>query len=397
MKRITASQQIIVAGVIATLVMSATLAGCSARQAAAAPADATEPIVVSIAPVSMTDVASAIDAGGVVQARTTATITARILAPVREVRVSPGDRVREGQTLIELDGNDLAAGARAAHSAALAAEQGAKAAAAELLAAEAGLVLARASHDRIATLQAKRSATPQELDDATAALRSAEARVAGASARTSQAASAVDSARAAGDQASTTHSFTTITAPFDGIITGKMVEPGNMASPGMPLLRLEDTHGFRLEVRVDESRAGQVRNGDTIPVFLGTATTSITGTVAEVSRAVETDARAFLVKIALPDARGLRSGEFGKARFAGTPRRALTVPSSAIVRRGQLTSVFVVDRGVARVRLVNVRESEVLAGLTESERVILSPLDGVADGRRVSTGGRYASAWEADR
>ena len=336
----------------------------------------------------MTDVASAIDSGGVVQARTTATITARILAPVREVRVSPGDQVRQGQTLIVLDGDDLAAGARAARSAALAAEQGSKAAAAELLAAEAGLALARASHDRIAGLQARRSATAQELDDATATLRSAEARVAGASARALQAASAVESARAAGDQASTTHSFTTIAAPFDGMITEKLVEPGNMASPGMPLLRLEDTRGFRLEVRVDESRIGQIRNGDSVPVFLGTGTTSITGTVVEVSRAVDADARAFLVKIALPDAPGLRSGEFGKARFGGTPRRALTVPSSAIVRRGQLTSVFVVDKGLARVRLVNLSESEVLAGLTESEVVILSPPAGVTDGRRVSVGGR---------
>ena len=196
--------------------------------------------------------------------------TLRAVAPVREVRVSPGDHVREGQTLIVLDGDDLAAGARAARSAALAAEQGSKAAAAELQAAEAGLALARASHDRIAGLQAKRSATAQELDDATAALRSAEARVAGASARALQAASAVESARAASDQASTTESFTTIAAPFDGVVTEKMVEPGNMASPGMPLLRLEDTRGFRLEVRVDESRIGQIRNGDSVPVFLGT-------------------------------------------------------------------------------------------------------------------------------
>jgi hypothetical protein len=161
-----------------------------------------------------------------------------------------------------------------------------------------------------------------------------------------------------------------------------------MASPGTPLLRLEDTRGFHLEVRVDESRVGQIRNGDCVPVFLGTATTSITGTVVEVSRAVDADARAFLVKIALADARGLRSGEFGKTRFGGTPRRALTIPTSAIVRHGQLTSVFVVDKGVARVRLVNVRESEVLAGLTESEVVILSPPVSVTDGRRVSVGGR---------
>jgi RND family efflux transporter MFP subunit len=387
MKKITENHHV-VAGTSAALMMSVVLAGCSTPRAAAATADAAEPITVTVAMVAMADVASAVDSGGVVQARTTARITSRIMAPVREVRVSPGDQVREGQTLVVLDGNDLAAGARSARSAALAAEQGANAAAAERQAAEAALALALASHDRIAGLQAKRSATAQELDDATAALRSAEARVAGTSARALQATSAVESARAASDQASTTESFTRIAAPFDGMVTEKLVEPGNMASPGMPLLRLEDTRGFRLEVRVDESRIGQIPNGASVPVFLGTGAASIVGKVVEVSRAVDADARAFLVKIALPDAPGLRSGEFGKARFGGTPRRALTIPSSAIVRRGQLTSVFVLDKGVARMRLVYLSESTVLAGLTESEMVILSPPATVTDGRRVSVGGR---------
>jgi len=387
MKLITASHHAIVAAGTAALSIIAS-AGCSAPRAAGAPADAVEPIAVIAVQVAMTDVATPIDSGGVVQARTTAAITTRILAPVREVRVLPGDQVRKGQTLVVLDGDDLAAAARAARSAALAAGQGATAAAAELQAAEAGLALARVSQDRIAGLQAKRSATAQELDEATATLRSAEARVAGASARALQAASAVEGARAASDQASTTESFATIAAPFDGMVTEKIVEPGNMASPGMALLRLEDTRGFRLEVRVDESRVGQIRNGESVPVFLGAGTSAITGRVVEVSRAVDADARAFLVKIALPDVPGLRSGEFGKARFGGSPRRALTVPSSAIVRRGQLTSVFVVDNSRARVRLVHLSESEVLAGLTESEVVILSPPAGLADGRRVSVGGR---------
>jgi len=388
MKQITTRHHAVLAGGAAALLISAALTGCSTRPAAAALADTAEPISVTTAKVAMTDVASAIDSGGVVQARTTAVIAARILAPVREVRVSPGDRVRKGQTLIVLAGDDLAAAARAARSAALSAEQGQKAAAAELRAAEAGLALARASHDRIASLEARRSATPQELDEATATLQSADARVAGADARVLQAASAVENARAASDQASTTASFTTISAPFDGMVTEKMVEPGNMASPGLPLLRLEDTREFRLEVRVDEARIGQIRIGDRVPLFLGLATTAINGTVAEVSRAVDADARAFLVKIALPDAPGLRSGEFGRARFGGTRRRALTIPRSAIVRHGQLTSVFVVDGGVARVRLVNLSEAEVLAGLTESEMVILSPPAGVTDGRRVSVGVR---------
>jgi multidrug efflux pump subunit AcrA (membrane-fusion protein) len=378
----------VVTGVAAALVMAAALAGCTAPRAAAAPGDAAPPIPVAVARVAMTEVADAIDVGGVVQARTTATITARVMAPVREIRVSPGDRVRKGQTLIVLAGDDLAAGARAARSAALAAEQGARAAAAELDAAAAGLALARASYDRIAGLQARQSATAQELDDAVAMLRSAEARVAGASARALQAQSALESARATSDQAGTIESFATIAAPFDGMVTEKMVEPGSMASPGMPLLRLEDTGGFRLEVRVDASRAGAIRRGGNVPVLLGTDRSAATGTVAEVSRAVDADAQAFLVKIELPDGPDLRSGLFGKARFAGAPRRALTVPSSSIVRHGQLTSVFVVDNDVARIRLVNVNDVEVLAGLVESEVVILSPPAALRDGRRVTVGGR---------
>ena len=67
----------------------------------------------------------------------------------------------------------------------------------------------------------------------------------------------------------------TIRAPFDGMVTEKMVDPGNIASPGVPLLRLEDTRGFRLEVRVDQSRTSEIHQGDSVPVFLGTATTAI--------------------------------------------------------------------------------------------------------------------------
>ena len=388
MKNTTERHHFTFAGAAACVLLIATLAACASPRAAGASIDAADPIAVTTARVTMTDVAGAVDSGGVVQARTTAVIAARLLAPVREVRVVPGDRVRKGQTLVVLDSADLAAASRAARSAALAAEQGADAAAAELQAAEAALALARVSHDRIAGLHARRSATAQELDDAIAALRSAEARVAGASARALQARSTIDSAQSSSEQAAATASFATIVAPFDGVVTEKMIEPGNLATPGTPLLRVEDTSRFRLEVRVDESRAADIGTDVRVPVFIGTSPSAVNGTVVEVSRAVDADARAFVVKIALPDVPGLRSGEFGKARFRVSPRRALTIPMSAIVRRGQLTSVFVVADGHARVRLVNVSESEVLAGLTESELVILSPPPGLVDGRRVIAGGR---------
>ena len=368
------------------------LPACSSGTKTTPAADVGAPISVTVVTLAAADLVDTFEAGGVVQARTTATIMARILVPVREVRVAPGDHVRAGQVLIVLDGRDLAAHARSASAAALAADQGVTAAASEQQAADAALALVRATHERIARLHAKRSATAQELDDATGALRAAEARAAGTAARAQAAVSGVDSARAASEAAGTTASFALITAPFDGMVTEKMAEPGNMAAPGTPLMRLEDTRGFRLDVHVDESRIRQIAPGARVPVSLdsGTngATTTVSGTVAEIGRAVDADARAFLVKITLPDTTGLRSGTFGRARFSGLPRRALTVPAGALVHRGQVTSVVVVEKGIAHVRLVSVSGTEVLAGLSEADVVIVAAPPTVIDGSRVAAGGR---------
>jgi multidrug efflux pump subunit AcrA (membrane-fusion protein) len=364
-------------------------AGCGERGRVAA-AREQAPVPVKIATVARGDVADTFEAGGVVQGRTTALLTARVLAPVREVRVSPGDRVRAGQALIVLDGSDLIAQARGARAAADVAEHDVLAADADQQAAEAALVLARAAHGRIAALHAKRSATAQELDEATAALRSAEANAAAAGARARSARSGVARARATAEASATTASFASITAPFDGVVTEKLVEPGNMALPGSPLLRVEDTRAFRLEVRVDESRVSQIAIGDPVRVVLDAlpeAARVVEGRVTEISRAVDADARAFLVKIDLATSAAARSGTFGRAMFRAEPRQALTVPSEALTRRGQLTSVFVVDEGTARLRLVNVAGTEVLAGLSAGERAIVSPPPGIADGSRVTPGG----------
>jgi RND family efflux transporter MFP subunit len=373
------------------LVAGLALPACSggAKTAPEKSADATP---VDTATVAVAEVADTFEAGGIVQARTTATLMARIPAPVREVRAVPGDRVRAGQVLIVLDGRDLAAQARRARAEGASADQDVIAAAAERQAAEAALALARATHARIAGLHAKRSATPQELDDATAALRAAEARAAGAAARAQAAVSGVEGARAASEAADTTETFSRIAAPFDGVVTEKMIEPGNMAAPGTPLMRVEDTRRFRLDVRVDESRIGRVSPGATVAIALeggsDDAARVVDGTVTEVGRAVDADARSFLVKIELPADRGLRSGMFGRARFSTRPRRALTVPEAALVHRGQVTSVFVIEKDIARVRLVNVSGTEVLAGLSEGDVVIVTPPPTLTDGRRVKVGGR---------
>ena len=90
----------------------------------------------------------------------------------------------------------------------------------------------------------------------------------------------------------------------------------------------------------------------------------------------------------LPQTAGLRSGTFGRAHFGAGSRRALTVPAGAVVRRGQMTSVLVVERDVARVRLVNVSGTEVLAGLAAGDVVIVAAPPTVTDGRHVTLRGR---------
>ena len=348
---------------------------------------------VATATVAAAEIPDTFEAGGIVQARTTATLMARVHAPVQDVRAVPGDRVRAAQVLIVLDGRDLAAQARRAKAQGASADQEVIAAVAERQAAEAALALARATQARIAGLASKRSATQQELDDATGALRAAEARAAAAAARAQAAVSSVEAARAASEAADTTETFSRITAPFDGVVTEKMVEPGNMAAPGTPLMRLEDTRRFRLDVHVDEARIGRVSPGASVAVTLDTGsdegTRVVNGTVTEVGRAADADVRSFLVKIELPDDGRLRSGMFGRARFTSQPRRALRVPEGALVQRGQVTSVFVVEKGIARVRLVNVGGgAEVLAGVSDGDVVIVNPPPALTDGRRVTVGGR---------
>jgi RND family efflux transporter MFP subunit len=372
-----------------TVVGALVAASCSSV-ATALPAAAEEAVAVHTVTLRATDITDAYEVGGVVQARTTASVAARLVAPVLEVRVGPGDRVRAGQVLAVLDGRDLHATARAAAAASAAAADVGTAAEAEEQSAQAALVLARASYARIEVLHAQQSATSQELDQATAALKAAESHVAAARAHVREAAAGVVRAGASQDAASATESFLTLVAPFDGLITEKLVEPGNMATPGQPLFRVEDTRSFRVAVRVDESRTSRLAPGLTVDVALDDEPSHphVVGTVAEVSRAIESDARASLVKMDLPAVPGtLRSGAFARVRIPGPTRRALTVPAAAVSAQGQVTSVFVVEGGAARLRLVRLRDREVLAGLSEGDVVVVAPPPGLADGRAVITGG----------
>ena len=207
-----------------------------------------------------------------------------------------------------------------------------------------------------------------------------------------EAKASVDSAAAGASVADVAASYATLSAPFDGVVTDKSVDPGNMASPGMPLVTVEDDRAFRLEVRLDESRAAFAHVGDEVTVTLDAAASPLTGRVAEVERMLDPGSHDFLVKIDLPAGTALRSGMYARAVFRGPARTGLAVPDAAVVRQGQLTSVFVVGAdNHARLRLVNASEPvagtvEVRAGLTAGERVVVGPPPALVDGSPVVAG-----------
>lgn len=382
---------------LAILTIVALTSGCG-RGHEVQPADHAAPVPVTATSSAMRDRADMFEAGGVVRGQTSATLASRVMANVREVLVEPGARVRTGQVLVRLDDREVAAAAREARARGLAAQRAIESARSEQEAADSALTLARATHGRILALSDRKSATPQELDQAVASLHAAEARVARSRAGTSEAQANLEGIRAGGDAAVVMMSYTTIVAPFDGLVTEKLVDPGNMVAPGTPLLRMEDTRAFKLEVRIDESRGARVIPNASVPVVVdgrnGPAT--LAGRVVEVARAVDADTRTLLVTIALPaSTSGLTAGMFARAAFPGATRRILTVPDGAVVRNGQLTSVFVVDGDRARLRFVSVGRSaegatEVLAGLSEGESVLIAPPPAVRDGTLVTI--RKASA-----
>jgi RND family efflux transporter MFP subunit len=389
--------------ILLTGLLAAATFGCAGPSTPVEPV-ADTPLAVSTSVATVTPVADRLEAGGVVAAAVSATVTSRIIAPVAEVRVRAGDRVRTGDVLVVLEDADAAARARQADASVQAAQQGFAVATTEQAAASADQTLADAWHTRMATLHDRRSATTQELDEATARLSGANARRDGAKARVEQAGFELSAARAAADAARAMQGFSVIRAPFDGLVTERLADPGSLASPGMPLLRLDSLGVPHVDVSVDEARVSQVHVGDAAEVVLdadaesASDTRVVNGVVTEIARMVDAGTRAFIVKVSLPGDAS-RTGTFARARFRGASRDLLLVPADAVRRQGQLAMLFVVEDGRARLRLVQTGYEgpegvEILAGLDRDERVVTAPPPDLADGRAVTvsaanlTGGR---------
>jgi multidrug efflux system membrane fusion protein len=341
-----------------------------------------------------------LEAPGTIRSATTATLAARVMGTVMEVRVREGDAVKRGQVLVVLDERELEARHTAARAAREEAKAGIEAASHGLAVAQAQAEVAAKTFERFQFLKQQKSVSPQEFDEVAAKHRAAQAGLATAKARVDQVEAASTRAGADVRVAETMAGYARIVAPFDGIVVRRSVEPGMMAAPGTPLVEMEMAGRYRLETTVPASAAAarKLKRGTRARVRLDALPgQEFEGTIVELEAGADASSRTVLARVELqPTAAGLRSGFFGRAFLCCAERDALVLPRAALVERGQLRGVYVAGAGgVLRFRLVTLGQSvagpdgerlEVLSGLDAGEAVVLNPGTRNLDGKRLEAG-----------
>ena len=327
---------------------------------------AESPILVSgliTAPVATEKVETLRRLAGTVRAASISHVSARIMAQVLTVNVQEGQLVKAGDLLVVLDDREFRSKVRAAKGG--------------LRQAQAQLELATVTHERYKALLDGKAVSRQEYDAVLAKQKMAKETVA-------QASSALEEAR-------TYLGFTEIRSPVTGQVVAKNIDAGSMANPGMPLISIEPEGAYRLELPVDVSLSNAIQKGTRLKVEIESVFEGVVS-VTKVVPMVDPVSRTFLVKSDLPAKPGVfKSGQYAMATISLGTKEATVIPVSAIVRRGQLDGVYVVQDpgGILKYRIIKVgREAskdriEVLTGLTPGEQIVVKGVDRARDGVRV--------------
>ena len=290
---------------------------------------------------------------GVVEAVRQSDLGAQVPGRVVALRVVAGDRVKAGQILVQVD-------SRAATQA--------EAASRSLLAeARANLVNAKARFARNERLAAAKFISEAALDQARAEYLAAQAQEAAAAANAAQ--------------SSTTTSLTTITAPYDGVVASTPVEVGDMATPGRTLLTLFDPRALRVTASLPEAVLARADLSAPVRIDIPALKRTVIARRATVVPMTDIRTHTTQVRLELPESAGLLPGQYARAALVTGRANALVIPQSAVLRRSEVTAVYVLDaQGRAQLRQVRLGEAtgadsvEVLAGLDAGEHVALEPL-----------------------
>lgn len=351
--------------IITTLSLGAlALSACEAPPPAAPKPRELPPATVKVQKLELDGDAGQLEAVGRVKYHRESTVSARVMGRVTQVRVKAGDTVKKGQVLLRIDDRDPRGRVDQARGA--------------LTSAKAAEEVARQMLERFEQLRAQDAASKAKLDKARFDHDNAKG--------------AVIQARGALQTAETFLKDTVVLAPFSGKVVDTMIEEGEMAAPGYPLLRLEGESNLEFEASVSARDLGAIAEGMKVEVFLDTSRgepKKIGGVVSEVVPAADRVTHSNLVRVRLDDSDGVRSGTFGRVRFTNVESscEGLLVPADRVVRRGQIEAVYVVDETEhVRLRLVRVGrpvgpQVEILGGLTEGDKIVVSELSNLVDGQ----------------
>ncbi len=344
---------------IATLLATAVLTACSHEEPATVAADLTPLIARTAAAESITE-GNSIEAYGIVQPARQATVSSRVMGPVVAVHTWAGATVRKGQTLVEIQ-PETSQGQ-------VAQTEGAQAQA------QAALSMAERNLHRYEALHAEKAASEVELDMARMQYEQAKGAF-------EQASGAVKTARAVAGEAG-------VTAPFDGRVVERLVEVGDMAAPGRPLVRIESLGGRQIWLTVREADIRRLEIGQELPVTLDSRSDlgTFTAKVAEIMPSADPATHTFTVKVDLGTTE-IASGIAGRAFIPGDSSRRIVVPASAVHARGGLELIIVRSAdGTARTRAVTTGATaadgrvEILSGIQGGETVVVDAPAPVADG-----------------
>ena len=286
------------------------------------------------------------DVVGTVRSKQKAVIEAKVSGRVLLYLATPGQMVKSGELLAELDVQEIRA---------------------RLEQAKATLDQANKELDRYKQLIASKAASQQDYDTAEAKQKVA---------------------RAGLNEAETMLGYARVTAPFAGIITRKLADVGDLAMPGKPLMEIEAPGSLRFEADLPEAILDRVKLGAKMQVKVASVAQPFDATVSEIAPVADAVSRTFQVKFDLPNGEGLRTGQFGRVSVPVAKTEVLKVPREAVLKRGQMELVFVVRDQKAILRLVKTGKNlnggvEILSGLEQGEQIIVSEAKTLADGQPV--------------
>jgi RND family efflux transporter MFP subunit len=283
---------------------------------------------------------------GTVQAKLHATLEAKLSGRIDKMPVLLGQVVKAGELVARLDAAEIKA---------------------RMEQAEAGLQQAERDWKRTSALLDQQAATRSDYDAADSRYRVAKAAVA---------------------EAQAMMGYVEILAPFAGVVTKKWADVGDLATPGKPLIGIEDPSMLQLEADVPDAIASRIQQNARLAIQVDSLKGELAGTVMEIAPTADPASRTFRVKLDLPQTAGLRSGQFARLIVPIGESNSVRVPTSAVVVRGQLEILFVVTNQRAQLHLVKTGrtigdEVEILAGLNSGESVVVGGAGLLTDGQPV--------------